>query len=472
MYSTRDRIARNDGLTTGGAAACSFVFALFLCAGATRAQEPPKRNPKVDAVVATVSPDSIRATIGALVGFGTRHTLSDTAGDTRGIGAARRWIFKQFERHAASSRGRMTAAMQSVEIPPSARVPKPTQLMNVYAVLNPKGPPSPDPSGRVILVAGHYDSRASKVLDASSDAPGADDDGSGTAVVLELARVLASYPTDASIVFACFAGEEQGLLGSAAFAEMARARGWHIEAVLNNDIVGAVRGGTGAVESTMVRVFSEAFSPLDTGAAFARINGLGLEHDGASRSLARYTAEIAGAYVPGFRAEMIFRRDRFLRGGDQTPFHRLGVASVRFTEAEEDFAHQHQNTGGSPDTGDLPRFMNFRYCANVARVNCAAAALLAAAPRAPSGAVIEAARLEYATTLAWHPNDEPDLAGYLVRYRKTTSAVWEAKRFTRDTSVTLPIPKDDYLFAVQAVDRDGNAGLAAIPLPATAPQRQ
>ena len=422
-----------------------------------------KTNPAITSMVAEVSAANLRRSVETLVSFGTRHTLSDTGSTVRGIGAARRWIFAEFQRHAGGSRGRMSVEFHETTAPLSARVPSPTKVVNVVATLN-----SGIKNGRMIVIGAHYDSRAGDPLDAHSDAPGANDDGSGTAVVLELARITASREFDATIVFIAFAGEEQGLLGARAWAEMARERGWNIEAMLNNDIVGNSVGGDGIEEGKYVRVFSEAYSPLDTGSVFRVRNTLGLENDGASRLLARFVNEIAAMYTPGFAATMVYRRDRFLRGGDHSPFHDRGFAAVRFSVARENYDWQHQNvrTEGGREYGDLPRFMNFDYCANVARVNLAALATLALAPAPPENVEILTSRLEYETTLRWNAGKEPDLAGYVVRYRETTSPVWQEAEFTKDTTVTLKLLKDDHLFGVQSVDREGNVSLARVPRPA------
>ncbi len=338
------------------------------------------------------------------------------------------------------------------------------QIVNVVATLRSSGAAKPD---RILVIGGHYDSRASDPNDVTSDAPGANDDGSGTALTMELARVMARYEFDATIVFIAFAGEEQGLLGATQWAEMARSKGLNVEAVLNNDIVGSSVSGSGRKEGSYVRAFSEAFSPVDTGIAFRTRNSLGLENDGASRSLARFAKDIAERYVRGFGVRMIYRRDRFLRGGDHSPFHERGFAAVRFSVAAENYDWQHQNVRNEngKEHGDLTKFMDFSYCVNVARTNAAVLATLGLAPSQPEKAGIVTSRLEYQTTLRWPRNKEPDLAGYFVRYRSTSSPQWEHSVFTKDTTLTLDVLKDDYLFGIQAVDKEGNVSLPAIPRP-------
>lgn len=427
-------------------------------------QQPPSTNPRVQRIVSEVSESHLRMLVEKLASFGTRHTLSDTSSPTRGIGAARRWIKSEFGTYAKASGGRMSVEFHESIVPPSARVPKPSKIVNVVATLRPKGV-QPGNDSRLIVIGGHYDSRASDPLDATSDAPGANDDASGTALVLELARILASHEVEATLVFIAFAGEEQGLLGATAWAEMAKQNRLDVEAMFNNDIVGSSIGGDGAVEKGYVRLFSEAYSPLDTGVVFRMRNNLGLENDGTSRSLARYISETAEKYVPNFGVRMVYRRDRFLRGGDHSPFHERGFAAVRFSVARENYDWQHQNVRveNGKEYGDLPKFMDFPYLTNVARVNAAAFATLAFAPRAPANVGIVTRELGYDTELRWEKNKEGDVAGYYVRYRQTTSPVWQHSVFTADTTIKLPVLKDDFLFGVQAVDREGNTSLVSIP---------
>ncbi|HEY6192453.1 MAG TPA: M28 family peptidase [Bacteroidota bacterium] len=427
--------------------------------------QQPGRNPTVERIVSEISADTLRATIDRLVGFKTRHTLSDTTSDSRGIGAARRWIKGEFLRHAGASHGRMTVEFQESIAPLSRRVPRPVNIVNVIATLRPAVSQAPE---RIFLISGHYDSRISDALDSTGEAPGADDDGSGTALVLELARVMSKYQFRATIVFAAFAGEEQGLLGSTEAARAASSGGWRLEGVLNNDIVGSSRGGDGRIESTSVRIFSEAYSPADTGAAFRRRNQLGLENDGGSRALARYVKETGELFVPNFAVTMIYRGDRFLRGGDHSSFHARGFPAVRLTESAENFDHQHQNVRSERDRayGDLPEFVDAGYCARVARVNAAALASLALAPSAPDSVEMVTRDLGYDTQLRWRRNREPDLAGYAIRYRETTAPVWQHSLFTKDTTALLPVSKDDFIFGVQSVDAGGNQSIVVTPRPA------
>jgi len=428
----------------------------------TALAQPPAKNPRIAALVQEVSQDTLKALVERLTKFGTRHTLSDTASPDRGIGASRRWIASEFSRYAEASGGRMSVEFHETVVPPSGRIPSPTAVVNVVATLRSRTFPD-----RLLVIGGHYDSRAGNPMDMTSDAPGANDDGSGTAVVMELARIMAPHEFDATVVFIAFAGEEQGLLGAAGWAESARQHGWNVEAMLNNDIVGNSMGGDGMTENRYVRLFSEAFSPLDTGSVFRFRNGLGLENDGPSRSLARWIDETAAMYVPAFDVKMINRRDRFLRGGDHSAFHARGFPAVRFSVARENYDWQHQNVRveDGKQFGDLVQFMDFAYCANVARVNLAALAGLAQAPSPCEGVGVVTSNLEYKTTLRWNRGKEPDLIGYFVRYRETTSPVWQFREFVTDTTLTLNVLKDDYVFGVQGVDREGNAGLIVTPRP-------
>jgi hypothetical protein len=437
-----------------------FLVAAFI-AGSMDAQlsQPDRR---IASIVDEISPANIKKSVERLAAFGTRHTLSDTTSQTRGIGAARRWILLSLERSARESGGRMTVALDEFLAEPSRRIPYPVKLANVIATLRPQSG-AVQPGERMIVIGAHYDSRAGNPMDSVNDAPGANDDGSGAALVLELARVFGHRSFNATIVFACFVGEEQGLLGATHWAEQARRKGWNVEAMLDNDIVGNSEGGNGIAESTYVRLFSEAFSPADTGRTLARVNSLGLEEDGLSRSLARYVCETAERYVPGFSVHMIYRRDRFLRGGDHTPFHQHGYASVRFSEAAENYDRQHQNPDRAKRIGDLPEFVNANYCGNVARVNAAVAAALAFAPAPPKTASIVISALEYGTTLHWNPS--PGANGYVVRWRETTSPRWEYAFSVKDTTAQLKVSKDDYLFGVQALDEEGNASLVTVPMP-------
>lgn len=428
------------------------------------AQSPPPKSLQTVKILQELSAADLRSIIRKLASFGTRHTLSDTLSDIRGIGAARRWIGSEFERYAKKSDGRMSVEYFETTVPVSFRIQKPTNVVDVVATLRPQVEHSA--KERIFIVSGHYDSRVSDINDVTSDAPGADDDASGTALTMELARVFSKYRFNTTIKFIAFAGEEQGLYGSAAWAEMAKENGINVEAVFNNDIVGNTVAGNGSKEDRYVRLFSEAYSPADTGTIFRMRNQYGLENDGGSRSLARYIEDLDRLYNPQFAVRLVYRLDRFGRGGDQWSFHERGFSAVRFSEVAENYTMQHQDVRveHGKQYGDLPKYINYGYLLNVAKSNAAALATLAAAPARPEE-VEMIAQLGYDTILRWRRNPELQGGGYYVRCRETSSPVWEKKIFIRDTTITLHVSKDEHLFGVQAVDREGNVSLATIPRP-------
>lgn len=442
---------------------------LFASAAPAPAQDvltSPRRNPKVEAIVESVSAERIEASVRKLVGFGTRHTLSDPDDPARGIGAARRWIKERFEQVREETGGRLVVETDEFVQPEGGRVPRPTALVNVVATLPGTSPAS---KGRVLVVSGHYDSIPRPLSDAKADAPGANDDASGTAAVLELARVFAKHEFEATVVFLAVAGEEQGLLGSTHWAEKAAKDGLRIEAMLTNDIIGNTEGGNGLKDNRRVRVFSEGIPSDETEAAARSRRSVGGENDGPSRQLARYVKSVGERYVPNFEVTLVFRRDRYGRGGDHIPFNERGVAAVRFTEPNEDFSRQHERVevrDGKP-YGDVPERVDFDYVARVARVNGATLAALALAPAPPSDARFAAAGQSYDTAIGWKPGDEPDLAGYRVVWRETFQPFWtDSLEIGDGPRAVLPkISKDDCFFAVQALDRDGNASLPVFVRP-------
>jgi Peptidase family M28 len=403
----------------------------------------------------------------ALVGFGTRHTLSAQDDPDRGIGAARDWIRDQFDDIAATSGGRMSVDLQSYVQEPASRIPVPTRITNVVATLRGTDPQSAD---RVYVVSAHYDSRRTDVMDGQGDAPGANDDGSGTSAVLELARVMAPTPTEATIVFVAFAGEEQGLYGSNHFAELAKQNGWNIQGVLNMDIIGSPIGGDGAREPRSIRLFSEGVPTSETPAETARRQSIGGENDGVSRQLARYVKETGENGATGMGVELVWRRDRFLRGGDQISFLQRGWPGVRFTEPNENFDHQHQDVRveNGRQFGDLLEFVDFDYLARATRVVGSSLSALARSPRAPRNARVITAQLSYDTELRWDANPEPDVIGYEVVWRDSIEPLWtEARRVGNVTSATIAgLNKDDVQIGVRAIDRDGNRSPVAYPIPA------
>lgn len=321
---------------------------------------------------------------------------------------------------------------------------------------------------RIFIISAHLDNMRTSVMDRTGDAPGANDDASGVAAVLESARILSKQSFPATIIFVAFSGEEQGLLGASFMAEKARRESWSIEAVLNNDIVGSNNSSeTGIINNTQIRVFSEAFSVLDTGRLAAQIRNLGLENDGRSRQLARYVKETGERYVDNLQVVMIYRNDRFLRGGDHSPFVQRGFAAVRITEMNENYLHQHQDVRieNGVQYGDLPEFMDFEYLRKNTAMNLANLANLAKAPGMPADVRIETRRLTNHSVLKWKAPAQGKASGYYVLVRETTSAVWQKKYFTADNTIDLPLSKDNYFFGVQAVSKTGNESLAVVPLP-------
>lgn len=456
----------------------ALVCLLSLVAAASVAQQRQARpgsvsgspsarlNPQTVQIVRAIDARNIEAAIRKLVSFGTRNTLSEQTDPNRGIGAARDWLFTEFQEIAATSGGRMTVEKQTFEQQKADRIPSPTIITNVVATLRGTRPES---AQRTYVVSGHYDSMCGSPVDAKCDAPGANDDASGTAVVIEMARAMAPHKFDATIVFMAVAGEEQGLYGSTYFAEHAKQKGVDIEAMFTNDIVGNSLGGNGVRDRNTVRVFSEGV-PTDETPEEANIRrGVGGENDSTSRQLARFIKETSERYVRSMRVTMVYRRDRYLRGGDHRPFLERRYPAVRFTEPNEDYRHQHQNVRvqNGVQYGDLPEFVDFNYTANVARVNVAALATLALAPARPKGVGLVTAGLTNDTDLKWEANKELDLAGYEIVWRDTTAAVWTNALWVGNvTSYTVKgMSKDNFFFGVRAVDREGNRSPVSFPKP-------
>lgn len=450
------------------------MAALFLAVAFLPAQEnalpQPAPDPQIAAALAEISSTQIQKNVETLAGFYTRQTLSSDMPPIggKGIAAAAQWIQGEFQRYSSQCGDCLEVRVDQFTQPPASRVPQPTTITNVYAVLRGTDPAN---AGRIYVVSGHYDSRNSDPNDTTNPAPGANDDASGTAVSLECARVLSKHRFPATIIFLTVAGEEQGLYGSAHFAKMSQAVGWDIEGVLNNDIVGGDRtpGETGQ-DPHIVRVFSEGIASTASADEVRRIRSLGGENDGPSRQLARYVAQIATQYLSAadFRAMLVFRHDRYLRGGDHISFNDQGFAAVRFTEYRENFNHQHQNvrTENGIEYGDLPKFVNYDYTANVARLNAATLASLASAPAPPADVRLLTKQLQNDSTLEWEPSPGGLATGYEILWRDTTVPEWQhAKAVGNVTRVTVPVSKDNVIFAVQALDAKGHRSLAIVPQP-------
>lgn len=440
------------------------LFVLFTGTTVT-AQTIIQRDPQIAAMVSQVSADSLSAYIRSLVSFGTRNTLSSQTDPRRGIGAARQWVLQRFLSYVPQSGGRLSAFIDTVTLAADGRrVDQPTLLGNVVATL--KGTDPADK--RIFIISAHLDNMRSNVMDRTGDAPGANDDASGVAAVLESARIMSQQSFPATILFVAFSGEEQGLLGANFMAEKAKRESWEIAGILNNDIVGSNNSSeTGIINNTQVRVFSEAFSVLDTGRQATQIRNLGLENDGQSRQLARYIKEIGERYVDNLQVVMIYRNDRFLRGGDHSPFVQRGFAAVRITEMNENYLHQHQDVRVEKGVqyGDLPEFMDFEYLRKNTAMNLANLANLAKAPGIPVEVRVETRQLTNRTILRWKAPAQGKATGYYICVRETTSPVWQKKYYTTELTIDLPLSKDNYFFGVQAVSVTGNESLPVIPLP-------
>lgn len=426
----------------------------------------PAQSQEIPTILSQIHADSIDASIRTLANFHTRHTLSDTLSDTKGIGAARRWIYRTLSRYSTQNGGRLQVSYHRFTQAPGRRIPQATDIVNVVAVLPGSSPASKD---RILVVSGHYDSICGSQSDAECYAPGANDDASGTAAVMELARVMSQYQFDATIVFMAVAGEEQGLYGAYGWAEQAVRDSLDIQAMFTNDIIGSPVAADGSKEPFRVRLFADGIPPVRENSvmvqAYLRTGG---ENDLPSRQLARHIVEVNQTYFPAMKVDMIYRRDRYLRGGDHIAFLEKGYAAVRFSEPNENYAHQHQNVRVEDGIqyGDLPEFVDPEYVARVAKVNAVALAATANAPASPSNVRMDLRGLTNSTTIRWAANSEPDLAGYRIVWRETTSPVWQHRTDVGNvTETTLPYSKDNVIFGVQAVNTRGYVSPAVYPLP-------
>ncbi|RJK96421.1 M20/M25/M40 family metallo-hydrolase [Vallicoccus soli] len=431
-------------------------------AGPGRPYRPQAPDADLRALLRRVDERRIEATVRKLASFGTRHTLSAQDDPRRGIGAARDWILAQMQRYAAASGGRMTVELQSYVQEPASRIPVATRITNVVATLR-----GSEGSARTYVVSGHYDSRATDVMDAESDAPGADDDASGVAAVMELARLMARTRPAATIVFAAVAGEEQGLYGANHLAEQLAASGADVQGMFTNDIIGASRADDGERDPRSVRLFAEGVPTAETPEQAAVRRSVGGENDSPPRQLARFVTSVAENGATGMQVRTIYRRDRYLRGGDHIPFLEQGWAAARFTEPHEDFAHQHQDVRVEDGVqyGDLPRFCDWGYIARVARVNGAALWSLAQGPGTPEGVQVLTAELTNDTELVWEVAD--DAAAYEVLWRPTDAPDWtHVVRVGRSGRARIDLSKDNASFGVRAVGRNGYRSPAVAPVPA------
>ncbi len=440
-----------------------FLLALSCIVSFSFSQSIINRDAEIASMVKEVSADSLQSYIKSMVAYGTRHTLSTQTDANKGIGAARNWVLSKFNEFAKRSNGRLTAFIDTITYKVDGkRVDKDIILGNVVATL--KGTDVNDK--RIFLISGHLDSRRSNEMDRDKDSPGANDDGSGSAAVIECARVMSQHGFPATVIFVTVSGEEQGLLGAQFLANKAKKENWSIEAVLNNDIMGSNNSSeTNIIDNTHIRVFSEGLSVLDTGRVATNIRNLGLENDGRARQLARYVKEIGERYVENIEVVMVYRNDRFLRGGDHSPFVQNGFAAVRITEMNENYYHQHQDVRKENNIqyGDLTEFMDFEYLRKNTAINLANLANLAKAPSVPDEVKVQTRKLENFTSLNWKAPKNGKTKGYYILMRETTSAVWQKKFYTTETEYKLPYSKDNYFFAVQSVSETGNESLPVIP---------
>ena len=442
------------------------IFLLLFLIGTVAnsfSQQIIKKDVEIDAMVKEISIDSLAQNLNKLVGFGTRATLSNQSSSTRGIGAARAWILSRFNEYAKSSNGRLSAFIDTTTYKADGkRVNRDIILGNVVATL--KGT---DPNDkRIFLVSGHIDSRRSNEMDSVGDSPGANDDGSGTVAVMECARVMSKHSFPATIIFVTVSGEEQNLLGAYFIAGKAKKENWKIEAVLNNDIMGSNNSNeTNIVDNTRIRVFSEGLSVTDTGRVAMQIRNFGLENDGRSRQLARYVKEVGERYVENLQVMMIYRNDRFLRGGDHTAFVENGFAAVRITEMNENYTRQHQDIRVEKGIkyGDVIEHIDFEYLRKNTSMNLANLANLAKAPAVPEEVKLDVKKLTNSSYLYWKAPKTGSVKGYYILIRETTSPVWQKKVYTESLEMRLPYSKDNYFFAVQAVNETGNESLPVIP---------
>jgi len=425
-------------------------------------------DPDLRALIRQIDPNRIEATILRLTQFGTRHTASSQTDPVRGIGAATAWVFQQMQAIAATSGGNMTVQQQTFVQPVSNRIPVPTTITNVIATL--KGTASPE---RFYVVTGHLDSRVTDVLDFNSDAPGADDDGSGVACVLELARLFATHQFPGTIVFATVSGEEEGLYGSSFMAQQMAAAGHDVQGMFSNDIIGTGDAHDGTrPDPFTVRLFLEGIPTNVTSSQISLMQAVGGENDGVSRQLGRFVNSVAPFDLTGMNIRLIWRRDRYLRASDHVSFQGQGYPAARFTEPRENFDHEHQNTQvvGGVQLGDLIQYVDFDYVARVTGVNAAALWALASSPSTPKGVEIHTTPPgtfsgTNLSSLQWNANPETNLTGYEVVMRETTDSDWtQVIPVGNVTSVTLNISKDNVQFGVRAVDQDGNRSPVAFPL--------
>ncbi len=469
MHAPPTTSARRVSIRPPHTLAASALAALF-SAGLLSAQPtsaytpiPSAEDTRIHDIVAASSAERIEADLRTLVGFGTRHTLSDTMSTTRGIGAARRWIFAEFQKISEACGGCLEVRYISeiVKGSPTTRIREDINIVNVVAIQ--RGTTEPN---RHVLLSGDIDSRVSNVMNATADSPGANDNATGVAATLEAARLLSKYKSNASIVYAAISGEEQGLFGGEILARVAKAEGWRIDAVINNDMIGNISGIDGVIENTKARVFAPGLPANTPAAELRRILTSGGELDTQSRQLARYIDVVADRYFPNLDVEIIYRLDRYGRGGHHTPFFNEGFAAVRLMESHEDYNKQHQDlrTENGIAYGDVLEAVNFDYAASMTALDAATLMSLAWAPAAPDSVTIRGA-VQPSPTFRWKASPSPDAIGYRVYWRKPSEVNWTQSRFVGNvTEYTLPnVIIDNYFFGIAAVGSNGHESLVAFP---------
>ncbi|MBG6111578.1 Zn-dependent M28 family amino/carboxypeptidase [Flavobacterium sp. CG_23.5] len=441
-----------------------YLFLLLLLSATTYAQIT-LNDPVIKKMVTEVKAENLEATIRKLASFGTRHTLSDTKSNTRGIGAAQRWVKSEFDKYALESGGRLSSTIDYFMIKADGkRIAIDSQLGNVMATL--KGTDPTD--DRVLIISGHLDSRATDVMDAKSDAPGANDDASGVAAMMELTRIMSKREFPFTLIFVAVTGEEQGLYGAKHLADIAKESKWNVIAMINNDMIGnSLSSGTNLRDNTKVRVFSETIPYLETESEAKMRKATNRDNDSPSRQLARYIKTITNQYVDQLDINLVYRNDRFLRGGDHTPFSQNGFTAIRFCERNENYNQQHQNlrTENNIKYGDLPEFMDFDYLRKITCSNLATFTNLAWSPKAPANAGIEVKELTNSSVLVWTAPEGKAVYGYNILIRETAASHWEKTIFVKDIKAEIPYSKDNYFFAIQSTDELGHSSLPVFPLP-------
>lgn len=439
------------------------ILIALLLISASKAQS--FSDPEITKMIQEVKTENLERIVKKLVSFGTRHTLSDTRSASRGIGAAQRWVKSEFDSYALTSNGRLTSKIDYFTVKADGkRITKDSELGNVMATL--KGT---DPNDdRVMIISGHLDSRASDVMDAKSDAPGANDDASGVACVMELARIMSQRTFPFTLIFVAVVGEEQGLYGAKHLADLAKEQKWNLIAMLNNDMIGnSLSSGTQLRDNTRVRVFSETIPYTETETEAKMRKATNRDNDSPSRQLARYIKSVTQQYVDQLDIQLVYRNDRFLRGGDHTPFSQNGFTAIRFCEMNENYDHQHQDVRKENNIqyGDLPEFMDFEYMRKVTCSNLATFSNLAWSPKPPINVGIEVKELTNSSVLTWQATENTSPYGYTILIRETDASHWQKAIFVKETKVEIPYSKDNYFFAIQATDALGHASLPVFPIP-------